>query len=238
MKVGRSLALAIAIGGAVVSHAGPTGLNVIPTTDIVPPSSWIGSIQNANTGFYGTPFYRQPLPTLQSQYNLEPWLEAGFDYEQTPDIARDAVVFNIKTLLLTEDENLPNAAFGFWNVTQGQRPGYYLTISKTMNYDQEQDERFKAHHRRNRKLLGRRLHIGAMLDGHGTIQPFAGTDLQLSETAVFQADWVHGPGNSISAGIAYVLSDQRTTITPAILCSNQIGLPNGILLSISHQFNF
>ncbi len=216
---------------------GPTGLNVIPTTDLVPVNSWVGTLQNANTSFTGTSLFRQPMFTGQFQFGLDTWLEAGLDYAQTPDRASDTVVFNVKALVINEDERRPNLAFGFWNAAESQRPGYYVTLSKTLNYEQEQEERFRAHHRRNRKLLGRRVHIGMMVDGHGIGQPFAGTDLQLSETAVFQADWVHGPGNAATAGIAYVFPDSRTVFAPAIVFSNDTRRFSGLLLNLSHQFN-
>jgi hypothetical protein len=217
--------------------AGPTGLNVIPTTDIVQVNSWVGSIQNANTSFTGTSFFKQPMFVADSQFGLENWLEAGIDYAQTPDRSSDTAIFNVKAQVMAEDELQPNLAFGFWNVAQSQKPGYYVTMSKTLNYDQEQEERFRAHHRRNRKLLGCRVHIGMMLDGHGIYQPFAGTDLQLSETAVFQADWVQGAGNAATAGIAYVLPDTRTVLAPALVFSNDTRRFSGILFNISHQFN-
>jgi hypothetical protein len=234
----RAVSLLCAIAAVRLASAAPTGLNVIPTTDIVPSNSLIAAIQNGNSSFSGTPFYKQPQFNVQSQCSLESWLEAGLDYTQTPDLNFETAVLNVKALFLTEDYNVPNAAFGVWNVTNGQKLGYYLTFSKTLNYEEEQRLRFSAHHRRNRKLLGRRIHVGAALDGHGTIQPFAGTDIQLSETAVFQADWVYGAGNAISAGVAYVLADGRTTITPALLFSNEDGHPTGLLLNIGHQFNF
>jgi hypothetical protein len=228
---------AFVAGSSSYVFAGPTGLNVIPTTDLVPLNSWLFGFQNANTSFTGVPFYRQPLLTGQTQFGLANWLEAGLDYAQAPDLAHNSVLFNAKALLLTEDERQPNVAAGIWNVTQGQKPGYYLTLSKTLNFAQEQEERFKAHHRRNRKLLGRRVHLGTMLDGHGTFQPFAGTDLQLSESLVFQADWVHGPGNAGTVGVAYVFPDQRTVINPAILFTNNTR-QFGFSLNFSHQFNF
>jgi hypothetical protein len=218
--------------------AGPTGLNVIPTTDLVPSGSWIGGFQNGNTNFTGVPFYRMPLMTAQTQFSLASWLEAGFDYTPTPDIDQDTLVFNMKALVFSEDEIRPNVAVGIWNVTDMERPGYYLTLSKTLNYEEELTERYRAHHRRNRKLLGRRVHVGAMVDGHGVVEPFLGTDLQLNEVAVFQADWVNGNGNALTAGIAYVLPDQRTVLTPALLFSNSQNRISGFSLNISHQFNF
>ena len=217
--------------------AGPTGLNVIPTTDIVPSSSWIGGFANGNTSLSGTPFYRMPLITAQSQFGLTPWLEAGLDYSQTSDLAHDSAIFNIKALVFSEDEKRPNVAFGLENVTMGQVPTYYVTLSKTLNYAQQMEERFKAHHRRNRKLLGQRVHLGMTLDGHKIAQPFAGTDLQLSESVVFQADWIRGTGNAATAGLAFVLPDQRSVLNPSILYFNGTNR-FGFSLNFSHQFNF
>lgn len=77
-----------------------------------------------------------------------------------------------------------------------------------------------------------------MTDGHGLTQPFLGTDLQLSESAVFQADWVSGAGNQISAGFSFVLPDTRTVINPAIIFSNDSHALTGFQFNISHQFNF
>lgn len=237
-RAGRAAAVLSLVLLAPAALAGPTGLNVIPTTDIVPSGSFIAGFQNANTSFLGTPFYRMPLMLAQTQFSLAPWLEAGFDYTPTPDIDDDTLAFNMKALLFAEDVTRPNVAVGIWNVTDMERPGYYVTFSKTLNYEDEMTERYRAHHRRNRKLLGRRLHAGAMFDGHGVIEPFFGTDLQLNDVAVFQADWVNGNGNALSAGIAYVLPDQRTVITPALLISNDKNRIDGFQLNISHQFNF
>jgi hypothetical protein len=210
---------------------------VIPTTDLVPLNNVIAAIANQNASVTGTSLLEMPQIALQSQFGLTNFLEAGFDYAETPDVSDDQIVFNIKYLLHVEDDWTPNLAIGMWNVTAGQIPGYYVTASKTLNYDQEQYERFRAHHRRNRKLLGRRVHLGMMVSGHGILEPFAGTDIQLSDSAVFQADWVAGAGNNFSAGLAYVMPDQRTVINPALLIANDGSRFNGIAINISHQFN-
>ncbi|HEV2473313.1 MAG TPA: hypothetical protein VGS41_11640 [Chthonomonadales bacterium] len=222
---------------SISASAGPTGLNIIPTTDIVPFHSWIGQIQNSNTSFQVPAFYSAPDAILQSQFSLSPTIEAGVDYFTPPQADHSEPVFNIKALLLSEDEYRPNAAIGIWNVGLRQPAGYYITLSKTLNYAQEQFERFRAHHRRNRKLLGRRIHAGLAFDGHGAVAPFLGTDLQLNENSVFQADWISGSGNAISFGLAYVFPDQRTVLNPAILFSNNKQRVDGFILSLSHQFN-
>jgi len=215
--------------------AAPTGLNTIPTTDLVQLSNWIFGVQNGNVSFTGTPFYRMPAWIGQSQYGVSSLVEAGVDYFQTPDTLHNVAVFNAKALLMAEDDTHPNIAAGVLNVAPGQAPSYYVTLSKTLNYDQQQEERFKAHHRRNRKLLGRRAHVGLMLDGKGILQPFTGTDLQISESLVFQADWINGSGNATTAGLSYVLPDQKTVLTPALLLSNDTHRL-GFSLSLTRQF--
>ena len=237
MRVRIFCASVLAGCSALVAAAAPTGLNVIPTTDLTPIKSWIGGIQNSNTSFSDTTFLTTPTPTFQSQIGVTSWLESGIDYAETPDVGDETLVFNAKALLLTEDELKPNAAIGIWNIAPGQSPGYYITFSKTLNYDQEQYERFRAHHRRNRKVLGRRVHVGMMMGDHGVLQPFAGSDLQLTDNMVFQADWVSGAGNALTTGIAYVLPDQVTVLTPVLYFSNDERHFSGVSLSITHQFN-
>lgn len=232
------LVLTLAMGATLAIAGGPSGLNIIPTTDIVPFNNWIGSFQNGNTNLTGLPFYRRPVFLTQTQFGIDNMFEAGIDHAQTADIDGNQLVFNAKALLLNEDDLLPNIAAGIMNVTQGQAPSYYITISKTLNYSQQQEQRFRAHHRRNRKLLGRRVHFGFMTDGHGLTQPFLGTDLQLSESAVFQADWVSGAGNQMSAGFSFVLRDARTVLNPALIFSNDSHALTGFQFNISHQFNF
>jgi hypothetical protein len=212
-----------------------TGLNTIPTTDLVPTHSWILQAQNGNTAFRS--LLIEPNTVLQSQYSVSDKIEAGLDYVQPPDLGNDELVFNAKLLLQNEDDFRPNMAIGIWNVTMRQPTGYYVTFSKTLNYAQQQRERFRAHHRRNRKLLGRRIHLGFSFNNYGTVLPFAGTDLQLNDSTVLQADWISGSGNAVTLGFVYVLGDQRTVINPALLYSNDTHRVDGFFLNISHQFN-
>lgn len=73
--------------------------------------------------------------------------------------------------------------------------------------------------------------------GQGAFEPFVGSDLQISDAAVLQADWIAGPGNALTFGLVYVLSDQRTIVNPVLLYSNDQQKVNGFYLYISHQFN-
>ena len=218
--------------------AAPTGLNTIPTTDIVPLHSWIGQVQNGNTAFLNGPlFYNTPDFLLQSQFAISNRVEAGFDLAPGADLDSRAVALNGKITFLDEDVQRPNAAFGILNIANHQTPTYYLTFSKTLNYAEQQHVRFLAHHRRNRKLLGRRIHVGLMLGGNGFLEPFLGTDIQLNDNTVFQADWINGSGNAASFGFAYVFSDQKTVLNPAVLFSNDARRFNGFFINLSHQFN-
>ena len=217
--------------------ASTVGLNTIPTTDLVPQHSWIAQTQNGNVSFHTPSFLVRPDLIFQTQYSFGNRAEWGVDYIQPPDVDRKELTFNFKGLLQNEDRWRPNVAVGVQNITLRQRPGYFITFSKTLNYGQQLRERFRAHHRSNRKLLGRRLHFGLMLDGHGTLEPFLGTDLQLNENTVLQADWINGAGNAVSAGIAYVFPDQRTVLNPAFLYSNSTHRVDSFFLNISHQFN-
>lgn len=225
----------IAAGAPAVRSA--TGLNTIPTTDIVPLHNWLLQTQNGNTSFQTPTFYNQPNLVLQTQFSLTSQIEAGVDYAQPSSVSHNELVFNIKSLLQNEDDIRPNVAVGIWNIGMHQPTGYYLTLSKTLNYAQQQRERFRAHHRRNRKLLGRRIHFGLTFDNYGTVEPFLGTDLQLNDSTVFQADWINGSGNAITFGFVHVLHDQRTVLNPALLFSNDRKRIDGFFLNISHQFN-
>lgn len=232
-----SLACAILFACALPAYAAPTGLNTIPTTDVVPYHSWIAQVQNSNTQFDTPSFYNMPSIIFQSQFALTSKIEAGADTVALPDRNAHELVLNIKDVLQYEDDYRPNAAFGISNLANHLTPVYYLTLSKTLNYVEEQRERYRAHHRRNRKLLGRRIHLGLQVDGRGSMEPFVGADLQMSESMVFQTDWIDGPGNALTFGVAYVLSDQRTVLNPAFLFSNDTHRVNGFFLNISHQFN-
>lgn len=222
---------------AVPVFGSATGLNTIPTTDIVPFHSWVAQFQNGNTLLHTPSLFIQPKFVFQSQFSLTDRMEVGLDYAQPPDASHNELVLNFKGLLQNENELRPNIAVGMWNIANHQTTGYYLTFSKTLNFAQQQQERFRAHHRRNRKLLGRRIHFGITLDNYGTLEPFLGTDLQLNDSSVFQADWINGTGNAITLGLVYILPDQRTTLNPTFLYSNDTKRIDGFFLNISHQFN-
>lgn len=217
--------------------ASTVGLNTIPTTDLVPNHSWIGQVQNSNASFETPSFLIKPDLIVQTQYSLGTRAEWGVDYIQPPDISHKEPTLNFKGLVQNENEWRPNIALGISNIALRQQPGYFITFSKTLNFSQQMRERFRAHHRRNRKLLGRRVHFGIMMDGRGTLEPFLGTDLQVNDSIVFQSDWINGAGNAVTAGFAYVLPDQRTVMNPALLYTNSTHRVDGFFLNISHQFN-
>lgn len=223
--------------GARPACGSATGLNSIPTTDLVPLQSWIAYVQNSNASFRSPAFYGAPDTIFASQVALSSHAEAGLDWYAPPGLSRSTLVFNFKDLLMSEDVYRPGMAVGVWNLANRLAPSYYVTFSKTLNFREELRERFRAHHRRNRKLLGRRVHVGLLVGERGDLEPFLGTDLQLNESTVFQADWINGDGYAVTAGVAYVLPDQRTVLNPVLLYSNTTHRLDGFYLNISHQFS-
>ncbi|HLK57418.1 MAG TPA: hypothetical protein VKU00_12685 [Chthonomonadaceae bacterium] len=237
MRIHRMVSCLLCLLAATPALGAPTGLNTIPTTDLVPMRSWVGQMQNGNTGLlHGPLFYNTPDLIYQSQFALANRVEAGCDLLPGPDLDQRTVALNGKLSFLDEDVVRPNAAFGILNIANHLAPTYYLTFSKTLNYVEQQRVRFQAHHRRNRKLLGRRIHAGLMLTGGGVLEPFVGTDIQLNDSSVFQADWIQGAGNAASFGFVYILPDQKTVVNPAILFSNDTKRFDGFFLNISRQF--
>lgn len=220
-----------------VASAAATSLTTIPTADVVPAGQWTAQLQNGNTDLRGPgSMFDHPEPTPQSQFGLlRSRLEGGCDLV-TLNSPRDyRAVVNLKALLLEEGYDWPAIAGGVTQVGRGFRPFYYMVASRTLNYDQIQYQKFRAHHR-NIKLRGLRLHAGAVgtaADPRG----LAGTDIELSDHLVLQADWISGHDRAASLGGAWVLN-QQSTLQAAILRSNGDHRIDGLQLGATHQFNW
>src|SRR5579862_5050928 len=117
MSAARHMAaLAGLVAVAAPAWGAATGLNTIPTTDLVPYHSMVLQLQNGNTGFHFPAFYNAPNLLYQSQFALTPKIEAGIDVIGLPDRDLSEVVLNFKELLQTEDDIRPNIALGVENV--------------------------------------------------------------------------------------------------------------------------
>lgn len=214
--------------------AAPSSLNTIPTADVVPFRQLTTQVQNADTDFEGdASVFREPEPVLQTQLGLLPGrLEAGVDLAPV-DSPRDyRPVFNLKAAPLQEGYAWPSIALGVAQVGSGNDAAYYLVVSRTLNYEQLQYRRFRAHHR-NLKLRGLRAHAGVTATD-GIAQAMAGTDLELADWFVLDADWISGRDHAATLGGTWILNPQTSLQTALFVGNRDARL--GVQLGATHQF--
>ena len=219
----------------IAAQAAPTGLNQIPTTDLVPIGQLSLQLQNGNTEVSGpSSMFHQPAPVPQSEYGI-PWrIETGLDVAPSNPPHDYRPVLNVKWSPVHEDYRIPAAAVGALQLGVGFTPGYYLVLSKTLNYDAIQYQKFRAHHR-NRKLRGIRLHTGLLYNGY-TCEALLGTDIEVNDHFIFYADWISGAASSVSLGGVLVI-DQHLSIQASLLRQNDEDRLTGVLVNVTHTFD-
>ena len=229
--------LALAIAGLLplVAQAVPTGLNQIPTTDVVPVRQLSVQLQNGTSEVSGdASVFHQPQPVAQSEFGL-PWnIETGLDVAPADPPHDYQPLLNVKWSPLHEDYRIPAAAVGAAQLGPGLTPNYFFVLSKTLNYDQIQYQKFRAHHR-NRKLRGIRLHTG-ILQTSSAWQALVGTDIEVNDHFIAYADWSSGASNAVSLGGVLVI-DQHLSIQASLLRNNDEDRLSGVLVNINHTFD-
>ncbi len=228
-------ALAALAFGVATAQAAPTGLNVIPTADVVPFRQWTLQLQNGNTSVRDDPtVFTQPLPMLQTQCGLFPGrVEAGLDAVSVDSPSDVRAVANLKVVALEEGYEVPAIALGASQLVRGEAPTWYVVASRTLNYSSMQYRKFRAHHR-NVRLRGVRAHAGAVRVA-GRLRALAGTDVEISERFVLYADWIAGRDMDTTLGGALVL-DTRTSVQAAVLAGNGPFRVQGLQLALTRQF--
>jgi hypothetical protein len=230
----RTVVVLLVLGRSLAWGAA-TGLNQIPTTDLVPENQILLQLQNGNFDVRGRDsMFHQPQLTPQSEIGL-PWsLEGGIDVAPSdpPDDYRP--VMNLKWRPIDEDHLIPAAALGVSQLGIGFTPSYYLTLSKTLNYDEIQYEKFRAHHR-NVKLRGIRLHAG-VVGTDNVWKAMVGTDIEVNDWVVLYADWLSGASSSVSLGGIVILT-VHTNLQVALLRENDQDRLTGLLLAVTHTFD-
>ena len=216
--------------------AGPTGLTQIPTTDLVPYHQLNAVLQNGNTTIRGDEsLLHQPEPVPQAEVGL-PWnVEGGLDLVPEDRPADYRPVLNVKWRALAEDYGRPALAVGAAQLGVGFEPAYFLVLSKTLNYQQVQYQKFRAHHR-NIKLRGIRVHTG-MLRTSNAWRALVGTDVELSDHFVFYGDWISGGRNAVSLGGVLVI-DREDSITAGALRANGQDRVTGVAVMYTHTFDW
>lgn len=226
--------LLLAVLLPIAAPAAPTGLNQIPTTDLVPVGQLSLQLQNGNSEVSGSSsVFHQPQPVPQSEYGL-PWnIETGLDVAPSdpPDDYRPEL--NVKWSPLHEDYRIPAAAVGATQLGVGFTPNYFVVLSKTLNYDAIQYQKFRAHHR-NRKLRGIRLHTGVLRTGNAW-EALVGTDIELADHFVVYADWISGAANSVSLGGVLVIN-QHLSFQASLLRGNDQDRLSGVLANVTYTF--
>jgi hypothetical protein len=229
-----ALALSFLAGTA---WAAPTGLNVIPTADLIPWHQLTLQIQNGNPDVNGDhPVYRAPQPVLQLQCGLPEHLEAGLDVLPANPPADDyRPALNVKWTPIAEGYRVPAIAVGAAQLGVGFDPTYYAVASRTLNFEQVQYQKFRAHHR-NIKLRGIRAHLGIMKTVNAW-RALVGTDVEISDRFVLYADWISGRSDSVSVGGVFVI-DHDDSVQASLLRANDEDRLTGVLVAYTHTFSW
>ena len=224
-----------------VAEAAPTGLNQIPTTDLVPNRQLSLQLQNGNSEVSGSAsVVHQPQLLYQSEYGFDSEFSSLLDFEggldgapsDPPDAYRP--IFNLKWNPVHEDYRVPAAAIGISQVGAGFAPNYFLVLSKTLNYDTIQYQKFRAHHR-NSKLRGIRLHTGIQYTGY-TWEALVGTDVEVSDYFIIYSDWISGSSNSVSLGGVLVVN-QHLSFQASLLRGNDQDRLSGVIVNVTCTFD-
>jgi hypothetical protein len=238
VKTGTDLSLVVLLIGLApgLARAAPTGLNQIPTPDLVPFHQLTLQLANGNTEVSGdASVWHQPQVEPQIQFGV-PWrMEAGLDVVPSNPQQDYRPVLNLKWSPLEEDYRIPAGAVGVTQVGPGFTPTYYLVMSKTLNYAQIAYQKFRAHHR-NIKLRGIRLVAGAQVTSRDAWNALVGTDIEVNDHFIIEADWISGARNSVSLGGVLVIN-QHDSVQAALLRGNDQNRLSGVILQLTHTFD-
>ena len=141
---------------------------------------------------------------------------------------------NVKWSPVREDYRIPALAVGATQLGVGFTPNYFLALSKTLNYQQIQYQKFRAHHR-NIKLRGFRLHAGILRTANAW-RALVGTDAEVNDHFVVYADWISGARNAVAVGGVLVI-DRQNSVQASLLRGNTEDRLSGVLVGLTHTFD-
>jgi len=217
------------------ARAAPSMLNQIPITDLVPVGQVSLQLQNGNTEVSGrSSVFHQPQLVPQSEFGLPGNIEAGLDVAPSDPPHDYRPEMNVKWNPVREDYHIPAVALGAMQLGVGFTPNYFLVLSKTLNYQQIQYQKFRAHHR-NIKLRGVRLHAGLLRTGNAW-RALTGSDIEVNDHFVVYADWISGAQSAVSLGGVLVI-DRLNSVQVSLLRGNTADRVSGVILQITHTFD-
>jgi len=225
----------LCLGGG-SAWAAPTGLNTIPTPDLVPMNQYNIVGQNSNTLVAAHPtVFQRPVLLPQFESGVTDSTEAGVDIIPGRTPGHYTAALNLKWKPVWELYDRPAVGIGIIQPVTGFSPTYYLVVTRTINYQQILNQKFRAHHR-NIKLRGRRVHAGITKTPSGTF-PLLGTDIEMSDQFVLYSDWISGSPNALTLGGVYVINDQNS-LTASLLYGNHQQRINGLLVNYNRTANW
>ncbi|MCL5105190.1 MAG: YjbH domain-containing protein [Armatimonadetes bacterium] len=196
-------AIVALIVGAPVCGA-PSGLNVIPTADVL--DKGIASVEMESDGI-GRPWGGGCDRFALLQAGIGRGVELGVD--RCLDDSDTWV--NFKWRARGESGSLPAIALGLQTISEGDRPQPYIATTKSLGLT--------------------RLHVGAV-DVDGVTRWMLGIDRPLCKLVTFQADNTSGDENSSTYGVAINLSNSLS-LTLARSIGNTADTGNGHIINLA-----
>ncbi|MHB1455630.1 MAG: hypothetical protein ACYC0V_01815 [Armatimonadota bacterium] len=186
------------------AHSAPSGLNVIPTADVLDKGVTSLEIESAGNG---RPFGDECDSFSLVQIGVGSGIELGVDRcLDDPD-----TWLNIKWRVRDESDRLPSLAFGIQGIGENGLAQPYIAALKSVG--------------------DTRVHTGLIVIDRKTRWTF-GLDRPVGSHVTFQADYTSGDENSITYGIAASLSNSLSlTLAKSVGNAGETG--NGHIINLA-----
>lgn len=170
--------------GSVAAVACPTGLNVMPTADVLDAGAL--NIQLELTG-ETSPLDGERAWALLTQLGLPGRVEVGVDLEELQGDAQ--LLFDAKWQVIEESDISPAVALGLLDINRGSERGYYVAAARSIG-----DGTVRGH--------AGLLHTDAATAG------MLGAEVEVAPCTVVMIDWITGPDGQTGLGVERALGAQ------------------------------
>lgn len=183
----------------------PSGLNAIPTTDVLDPGVRSLEMESAGTG---NPRGSDCDGVALLQCGIGYGVELGVDRSTSSD---SDYWINVKWRVRDETGAVPAVAFGTQSISDGDRPQHFAVATKSFGLT--------------------RLHSGIIGIEHKT-RWMLGVDHPLGNKFTFMSDYINDDENSATFGLAVNLNDSLS-LTVARSLGNSANTGNGYIVNIA-----